>query len=44
MLDFFLGASEEIPATKPRTQPIKRKSSKDNTGKGNLLVKMSVIL
>ena len=34
----------EIPAKKPRTQPNKRMSSKDNTGKGNLLIEFSIII
>ena len=41
---FFLGASKKIPAKKPRTQPNKRMSSKDNTGKGNLLIEFSIII
>ena len=34
----------EIAAKKPRTQPNKRISSKDNTGKGNLLIEFSIII
>ena len=34
----------EIAAKKPRTQPNKKKSGKDNTGKGNLLIKISIII